>query len=154
MVVESPSQDSHAELQGAVIEEFAPRFAPGAKVIYLVDTAKMNPCVDHQRLLDVGFSPTQQDRLPDIVLHDRCRNRLFLMEAATSHGPLDRKRLVEFKTLIESRRSQPIYMSAFLDFEEFGKHVASIAWGTVVWLAEEPDHLIHFGGNRLLGPIP
>lgn len=137
-----------------MIEEFAPRFAPDAAVVHLGDTAKKKPCADHQRLLDVGPSPTQQDKLPDVVLHDRCRNRLFLMEAATSHGPLDRKRLTEFKALLESRRSQPIYISVFVNFEELGEHAASMAWGTVAWLAEEPDHLIHFGDNRLLGPIP
>jgi hypothetical protein len=27
-----------------------------------------------------------------------------------------------------------------------------IAWETDVWIAEAPTHLIHFNGERLLGP--
>jgi hypothetical protein len=27
-----------------------------------------------------------------------------------------------------------------------------IAWETEVWLADNPDHLIHFNGDRFLGP--
>ena len=30
--------------------------------------------------------------------------------------------------------------------------VAEIAWETEVWVAESPDHLIHFNGERFLGP--
>jgi hypothetical protein len=27
-----------------------------------------------------------------------------------------------------------------------------IAWETEVWLAENPNHMIHFNGDRFLGP--
>lgn len=140
----------HNELQKAVIEEFAPRFAPGANVFYLGDTAKKDLLVDQQRLLEVGLPLTDHDKLPDIVLHDRARDRLFLVEAVTSHGPVDRKRLTEFGSLLESCRANRVFVSAFPGFNEFRKHMRSIAWGTRVWLTEEPNHLIHFNGDRFL----
>ncbi len=146
------SPGSHNELQRAVIEEFAPRFAPGANVLYLGDTAKKDLHVDQQRLLEVGLPLTEHDKLPDIVLHDRARDRLFLIEAVTSHGPVDRKRLTEFETLLQSCRVKPVYVSAFPDFDEFRKHMKAIAWETDVWLAQVPDHLIHFDGDKFLGP--
>jgi len=146
------SPGSHNELQKAVIEEFGPRFAPGANVLYLGDTAKKNLHVDQHRLLEVGLPLTEQDKLPDIVLHNRGRDRLFLIEAVTSHGPVDRKRLTEFEALLESCHSQPVYVSAFPGFDEFRKHMKAIAWETEVWLAEVPDHLIHFNGDKFLGP--
>ena len=147
------SPGSHNELQKAVIEEFGPRFAPGANVIYLGDTAKKDLHVDQRRLLEVGLPLTEHDKLPDVVLHDRGRNRLFLIEAVTSHGPVNRKRLTEFETLLESCRSQLVYVSTFPGFDEFRRHIKAIAWETEVWLAEAPDHLIHFDGDKFLDSI-
>ena len=34
----------------------------------------------------------------------------------------------------------------------FKQHVDKIAWETKVWIAEIPDHLIHFNGDKFLGP--
>jgi hypothetical protein len=30
----------------------------------------------------------------------------------------------------------------------------NIPWETEVWVAEDPDHIIHFNGERFLGPYP
>ncbi len=144
------SPGRHNELQKAVIEEFAPRFAPGAHVLYLGDTARKDLYLDQRRLVEVGLPLTEHDKLPDIVLHDGGRKRLFLVEAVTSHGPVDRKRLAEFEALLGSCRATPVHVSAFPDFDEFRKHMKAIAWETEVWLAEVPDHLIHFDGDRFL----
>ena len=38
------------------------------------------------------------------------------------------------------------------DFQQFKRHVENIAWETEVWIAEIPDHLIHFNGDKFLGP--
>ena len=32
--------------------------------------------------------------------------------------------------------------------------VAQIAWESEVWIAEDPDHMIHLNGERFLGPYP
>jgi adenine-specific DNA-methyltransferase len=32
--------------------------------------------------------------------------------------------------------------------------ITQISWETEVWVAEAPDHLIHFNGERFLGPYP
>ena len=39
----------------------------------------------------------------------------------------------------------------FPDFVEFRKHLKDIAWETEVWIAEIPDHLIHYNGDKFLG---
>ncbi|MCX5683061.1 MAG: BsuBI/PstI family type II restriction endonuclease, partial [Planctomycetota bacterium] len=36
--------------------------------------------------------------------------------------------------------------------QEFRKHSQDIAWETEVWIAEIPDHLIHYNGDKFLGP--
>jgi hypothetical protein len=59
------SPDKHNELQVAIIEEFGPRFAPGAKLLYLGDTANKNALnkwdiVLLGKLADAGLIETQQ----------------------------------------------------------------------------------------------
>ena len=46
------------------------------------------------------------------------------------------------------------WFSAFPDFAEFRKHMRNIAWETEVWLCDTPDHMIHYDGERFLGPRP
>lgn len=90
--------------------------------------------------------------MPDIVLFAKNRNWLFLIEVVTSHGPVSPKRLIELEEMLKNCDVGKIYVSAFPDLKEFKKHTSDIAWETEVWIAEMPDHLIHFNGDRFLGP--
>lgn len=146
------SPGRHNEVQRAVVEQFAPRFAPGAVLLYLGDTAKKGLLVETDALRSLGLSLTEHDKLPDVVLLDRERNWLFLVEAVTSHGPMTPKRVVELREMLARCTAGPVFVSAFPDFVEFRRHLQSIAWETEVWIADMPDHLIHYNGDRFLGP--
>ena len=50
------SPGRHNEVQKAIVEEFAPRFAPGAHLLYLGDTAKKDLFVDNTGLARLGIS--------------------------------------------------------------------------------------------------
>jgi hypothetical protein len=84
-------------------------------------------------------------------LYDPKRGWLFLIEAVTSHGPVTPKRVIELEAILKGAAGL-VYVSAFPDFAEFRKHLKVIAWETEVWIAEIPDHMIHFNGDRFLGP--
>ena len=146
------SPGKHNAVQKAIIEEFAPCFAPGARLLYLGDTAKKNLLVARADLAALGIPITDHDKLPDVLLYDAQQDWLFLVEAVTSHGPISPKRLVELEELLSACPAGPIYVSAFPDFREFRKHMNQIAWETEVWLCDTPDHLIHYNGDRFLGP--
>lgn len=146
------SPGAHNQLQAAVIESFAPRYAPGAHLLYLGDTAKKNLRVDAERLAKLGISLGEHDKLPDVVFYDQKRGWLFLIEAVTSHGPMTPKRVVELEAMFAVSNASRVYVSAFPDLTEFRKHLKQIAWETEVWIAEIPEHLIHFNGDRFLGP--
>lgn len=146
------SPGKHNELQAAVIENFAPRFAPGASLLYLGDTAKKSLHVNATLLEHLGVILGEHDKLPDIVFWDEERQWLFLIEAVTSHGPMTPKRVVELEKLFGASQAGCVYVSAFPDLAEFRRHLNQIAWETEVWIAEIPDHLIHFNGDRFLGP--
>lgn len=146
------SPGSHNGLQRDIIEQFLPRFAPGAHVLYLGDTDHKTLCVDESGLQAIGVPIGKHDKLPDIVALDSDRKWLFLIEAVTSHGPVNEKRRLELDTLLMSCKIGPVYVSAFPDFREFKRHAEQVAWETEVWLADLPDHLLHYNGDRFLGP--
>jgi type II restriction enzyme len=146
------SPGKHNEVQKAIIEEFAPRFAPGSEVLYLGDTAKKNLILDVTTFAALDIPITEHDKLPDVVLFDRKKRWLYLIEAVTSHGPVSPKRVIEIEALLTKCTAGPVYVSAFPNIAVFKKHAKNIAWETEVWLADVPDHLIHFNGDRFFGP--
>ena len=42
------------------------------------------------------------------------------------------------------------FVTAFLDKSTFKKFIADLAWETEVWIAEQPEHMIHLNGDRFL----
>jgi adenine-specific DNA-methyltransferase len=75
-----------------------------------------------------------------------------LIEAVTSHGPVDIKRHNELKHLFRGSKAGLVFVTAFESRKAAFKYLTQIAWETEVWCADEPDHLIHFNGERFLGP--
>lgn len=148
----SLSAGAHNELQAAVVRDFGPRFAPGACVLYLGDTADKQVVMDAKALAKVGVTLTEHDKLPDVVLFQPDKNWIFLVEAVTSHGPVSPKRYKELEVTFGKCRAERVYVTAFADSATFRKYIADIAWETEVWLADSPDHMIHFNGEKFLGP--
>lgn len=146
------SSGKHNEVQAAIVHNFAARFANGGSVLYLGDTAKKDLYVDHKMLKELGIPVNQHSKLPDVIIYDHTKNWLFLIEAVTSHGPVSPKRVVELETFLKECKAGKIYVTAFPDFAEFKKHSNNIAWETEVWLADVPEHMIHFNGDRFMGP--
>lgn len=146
------SSGKHNEVQAAIVEQFAPRFANGGVLLYLGDTAKKDLYVNTEMLAQLGIPIDQHSKLPDVVIFDPKRNWLFLIEAVTSHGPVSPKRIIELEEFLSKCNVGKVYVTAFPDMAEFKKHSINIAWETEVWLMEIPDHMIHFNGDRFLGP--
>lgn len=144
----------HNELQAAVIKAFAPRFAPGGKVLYLGDAADKTLHLQGDELAALGVPITKHDKLPDVVIYLPKKNWLLLIEAVTSTGPVSSGRRQDLEKVLARCKADRVYVTAFLDFKEFKRHVHDIAWETEVWIAENPDHLIHYNGEKFLGPFP
>ena len=146
------SPGRHNKLQAQVVTDFGPKFAQGAMLLYLGDAANKLLHLDREKLIQLGVPLTDHDKLPDVVLYDEERNWLFLIEAVTSHGPVSPKRVEELEVTLKDCVATRLYVSAFPDFRQFKQHVDKIAWETEVWISEIPDHLIHFNGDKFLGP--
>jgi adenine-specific DNA-methyltransferase len=135
-----------------ILESFCPRFTPGGSVLYIGDAGDKFIINETQKLREVGVELDPHGKMPDIVVHYECKDWLVLIEAVTSHGPVNLKRRNELKRLFKSSRKGLVFVTAFPSRKEMTRYLAEISWETEVWVADQPDHMIHFNGERFLGP--
>lgn len=146
------SPGKHNELQKAIIEEFAPRFAPNAECLYVGDTIKKDLIKNVEKLSALGFEITLHDKMPDVVLYCEDKNWIYFIEAVTSVGPMSPQRIIEIEEMTKEVSAGKIYVTAFPDFSAYKKFSEDLAWETEVWLSELPDHMIHLNGDKFMGP--
>ena len=146
------SPGKHNELIRAIIEDMAPRFIPDATLVYIGDTGEKWGFFDNELAERLGFSVEEHGKMPDVILWQEEKNWLVLIESVTSHGPVDAKRQIELTDLFASATSDKVFISAFPDKRTFARFAPDIAWETEVWVADNPTHMVHFNGDRFLGP--
>lgn len=139
-------------LIAALIAEFCPLFTPGGRVLYVGDADEKFAVFDEAALGELGVQIEKHGKMPDLVVYHEERGWLVLIEAVTSHGPVDPKRHEELRALFADSRAGLVFVTAFLDRRMLAKYVGEISWETEVWVAQSPTHLIHFNGERFLGP--
>lgn len=150
----------HNDLQKACVKEFLGRFAPDAEVLYLADAAKKagdeglsRKIYREDRLERLGVNAfAQGQKLVDIIAYSPSKNWLFLVEAVHSSNPLTSERHQLLRQALRSAKAGRVYVTAFQGRRELRRWAADISWETEVWIADDPDHLIHFNGDRFMGP--
>jgi adenine-specific DNA-methyltransferase len=135
-----------------IIEDFCGRFTPDGHVVYVGDTDEKFAYFDERFLKKLGVHIEAHGKMPDVVVYHKAKKWLVLIEAVTSHGPVDGKRRGELKRLFQGAKPGLVFVTAFLDRKAMVKYLGDISWETEVWIADAPDHLIHFNGERFLGP--
>jgi len=135
-----------------ILENFCPRFTPGGIVLYVGDAGNKFIVNETQRFREIGVELDPHGKMPDLVMHYEEQGWLVLVEAVTSHGPVNLKRRNELKRLFQSSREGLVFVTAFPSRKEMTRYLAEISWETEVWVADQPDHMIHFNGERFLGP--
>jgi type II restriction enzyme len=142
----------HNELQKAIIEEFLPRYGYGAEVLYVGDTADKLAFYEEECLSKLNFPKLKHEELPDIIAYSKQKNWLYLIEAVHSFGAIDNVRLTKLRSLTAECTCGIIFVTVFLNRKIFRQWVEKIAWETEVWIVETPDHIVHFDGEKFLGP--
>lgn len=135
-----------------IVTEFAARFAPGGRVIYVGDADNKFAHYDAKAFGRLGLQLDSHGKMPDVIVHHSRKGWLLLIEAVTSHGPVSAKRKGELTHLFRTAHAGLVFVTAFLDRKSMLRHLGDISWETEVWVADAPDHLIHFDGKRFLGP--
>lgn len=146
------SPGDHNVLQKSIIEDFLPRFGYGAEVLYVGDTADKFLFLNEEKLKDLKFFEIKHGELPDVVAYSPKKNWLYLIEAVYSSGPISPVRMAELKKLTKDCTAELVFITTFLDKPSFRKFMTDIAWESEVWIANNPDHLVHFNGDKFLGP--
>lgn len=147
------SAGPHSDLIRAIIEDFGSNYVPDGELVYVGDTGAKWGYFDIKLLASLGVQVGQHGKMPDVVMYDCERNWLVLIEAVASGGPVDSGRHVELAELFQQSTAGLVYVTAFPDRGEiFRKFLSVVAWETEVWCASNPTHLIHFNGERFLGP--
>ena len=146
------SPGSHNQLQKAILEEFAPRFAPNSECLYVGDTTNKDLVKNVNKLSELGFEITLHDKMPDVVLYRADNNWLYFIEAVDSVGPMSPERVIDIQRMTKNVNCGKIFVTAFLDFKKYKRFSEQLAWETEVWIAEMPDHMIHLNGDKFLGP--
>jgi hypothetical protein len=146
------SPGGHNALVKKILDEFCPIFTPGGRIVYVGDTGEKWAYFDAAILQKLGVKIEEHGKMPDVVLHYVAKNWLVLIEAVTSHGPVNPKRRQELKVLFAGSKAGLVFVTAFHDRHKMMKYLDEISWETEAWVAESPTHLIHFNGERFLGP--
>lgn len=146
------STGKHNDLQKAIIEKFLPRYGYGAEVLYVGDTSDKYLHLEKEKLEALNFFEIAHNELPDVIAYSKKKNWLYLIEAVHSSGAINEIRLLQLQKLTNNCKADIIYVTAFLNRSKFRQFIADIAWETEVWIADNPDHLVHFNGDKFLGP--
>ena len=136
----------------AITDDFAARFAPGSTLVYVGETKQRPQYFDETLLSSLGVTVDAHGKMPDVVLYFEQRKWLLLVESVTSHGPVNAKRHAELRKLFADSSVGIVFVTAFPTRAAMGRYLTDIAWETEVWVADSPTHLIHFNGDRFLGP--
>jgi len=137
-----------------IIEDFCPIFTPGGVVLYVGDTENKFVHLETSALTDLGVVLNPAAKIPDVIVYYTRKNWVLLIEAVPSAGPVDGKRRKELKGLFAGCEAGLVFVTAFETRRAMQTFVSHIAWESEVWIAEDPDHMIHFNGERFLGPYP
>lgn len=147
------SAGAHSDLIRQIIEAFVPRFVQDGALVYVGDTGTKWGYFDAHLLENLGIQIGNHGKMPDVVMYDRARNWLILIEAVASSGPVDGIRHAELSQIFQASTAGLVFVTAFPDRGEvMRKFLSVVAWETEVWCASDPTHLIHFNGVRFLGP--
>jgi hypothetical protein len=145
------SLGEHNLLQKEIVEQFLPRFGSDCMILYIGDTSNKSLHIEIEELEKLSFFELSHDELPDIIAYSKKNNWLYLIEAVHSSGPMSETRVLELKKMLKDCKAELIFITSFLSRTEFKKWMLAVAWETEVWIAENPDHLVHFNGHKFLG---
>jgi hypothetical protein len=150
----SNSRDRWGLLVKAIVEVFCARWSPGAAILGIRDPKRKVIHLHSEALAALGVILDSAAKLPDVIIYDETKDRLFLIDAVIKGGPVDENRRKELHDVFAGSTAHLIFVTAFENRRTMQSFVSHIAWESEVWIAEDSDHMIHFNGERFLGPYP
>ena len=130
------------ELITAAAQVYVPNFLPGFEVLYIdaTDGQRVTP-EQEQAMQKAGITIQLADSMPDILLWNQKTDKLWVVEAVTSDGEVDRHKVESLTRLAERSQKKGIgFTTAYMTWKDAatrqGKH-KNIAPGTYIWIRED-----------------
>jgi len=136
----------------AVLNEFFSRFTPRGRVLWVDEGGEDVVYKSPDAWGFLGLPSSLRPDPPNIVIYDEERHWLILIDVARIRGQMNSKRYVTLKQRFRGCGLNLVFVNAFKNRRELGDWLLDLPWQTAAWLAEEPDHMIHFNGARFLDP--
>lgn len=139
----------------AVIQEFARRYLHAPAVLWLSESGNKVVAWDDGLAKAIGIRIEASRNLPDIILIDTGNGKFLVVfvEVVATDGPINQKRKESLLKLALDAGfdvRQIAFLTAFSDraADAYRKAASEIAWGSFVWFASEPDHVIVLRDGR------
>ena len=135
-----------------MIKSFMTHFAQNAECLYLRDSKENVLSSNVTKLKDMGFDMSEECKMPDVILYRDDKDRLYLIESVLNGCVIDEVRLEELEALTKNVDKQKVFVTAFTNSQSFKDNMDRLAWDTVAWIADAPEHMIHFEKHGTLEP--
>lgn len=135
----------------SAINNYFRRYHAGETTLVLTDGIGTRVVFEDDMLRSLGVAVHQNSAMPNVVFYDPGHNWLILIDAVTNGRPMDAQRLRQLRKIFVGVSDMLVFISAFATRDAFARKIGEISWESVVWLADDPAHLVHFGGNRMAG---
>ncbi|HXX81818.1 MAG TPA: BsuBI/PstI family type II restriction endonuclease [Thermodesulfovibrionales bacterium] len=143
----SLSPGDHSSLEKAAVEIFSQAFLHEPQVVYLGDANPKKSYQNRRLMRKLNFPINIARSLPDVILFSEQESHLVIVEAVTTSGPVNPIRLEQLQKLTKGPRElgyKVSYISVFPARAVFRKFLEEIAWGSSVWIENEPNNIVHF----------
>lgn len=134
----------HKHLIAQSISQYAKRFLPGFQVLYVDDSDGTRISDEEKRnLQEAGITLRLGDAFPDVLLWNPATDKLWCIEAVTSDGEVDARKVEQLTKLAERHGKQGIgFTTAYQTWKSAASRQdgnRNLAIGSFVWIASDPS---------------
>lgn len=146
-------EGEHNTLQKMIVEEFLAIYGYEATILYCGDSRKKFGIIfEEEKLSELGFSDLKQSKLPDIIAYSEKKDWIYMIEAYYTSNPITPDRKIELEKLMGPSAKKGVFVTAFQNANAYKSVATELAWETEIWIATDPEHMIHRNGSRFMGP--
>lgn len=134
----------HEDLIHSCIEYYVPAFLEGYKVIF-IDQSDGERITDDdiKALKEAELKIAPDDPMPDILLWNQISDSFWIIEAVTSDGEVDNRKVERSKNFINRAKERPVgFTTAYFTWKEAAVRQSkykNIEPGTYIWILEDPS---------------